>query len=121
MQAWFISDVHLKGVTERNAVILCRFLQSLQQNQQATHLILLGDIFDLWISDGAVFTRRYQNIIDLVVALKDKGMEILYFEGNHDVHVRDFWQDKLGIPTHVDHFLLPWGNKTIRLEHGDLI
>lgn len=121
MQAWFVSDLHLKNINERNSVILLRFLHSLLENDKVTHLYLLGDIFDLWVGDSDVFQKKFQAIVDAIADLKRKGVEIAYFEGNHDVQVKSFWQDKFGIPVHVDAKIVHLGPHKVRLEHGDYI
>lgn len=121
MQAWFISDIHIKDINERSSIKLLRFLHFLKDNDQATHLFLLGDIFDLWVGDSDVFQRKFQAIVDALAALKAKGMQVIYFEGNHDVHVKKFWQDKLKIPVFVDHQIFDLGPYKVRMEHGDYI
>jgi UDP-2,3-diacylglucosamine hydrolase len=121
MRAWFVSDIHLRNINERNSVILLRFLHSLLQDSQTTHLIFLGDIFDLWVGDSDVFQKKFQALVDAIATLKRKGVEVVYFEGNHDVHVKGFWQDKLQIPVWVDHQILQMGPYKVRLEHGDFI
>jgi UDP-2,3-diacylglucosamine hydrolase len=121
MQAWFISDLHLRNINERNSVILLRFLHSLLKDDNATHLFLLGDIFDLWVGDSDVFQSKFQAIVDALADLKRRGVEVNYFEGNHDVHIRDFWQKRLGISVFVDHQIFELGPYRVRMEHGDYI
>ncbi|MGZ5279743.1 MAG: UDP-2,3-diacylglucosamine diphosphatase [Pseudobdellovibrionaceae bacterium] len=121
MRAWFISDIHLRNINERNSVILLRFLRFLQQDSQTTHLFLLGDIFDLWVGDSDVFQRKFQALVDAIAELKRKGVEVVYFEGNHDVHVKGFWENKLGVPVLVDYKIFELGPHRVRMEHGDFI
>jgi UDP-2,3-diacylglucosamine hydrolase len=121
MQAWFVSDLHLKDLNERNSIILLRFLHSLAANPKATHLFLLGDIFDLWVGGSAVFQKKFQNIVDEIVALKRKGIEVVYFEGNHDVHVKNFWENKFSIPVWTSAQVYQLGPYKVHLEHGDLM
>lgn len=121
MRAWFLSDLHLKDINERNSIILLRFLRSLLEDPQTTHLFLLGDIFDLWVGDSDVFQRKFQAIVDLLAALKAKGVEVFYFEGNHDVHVKAFWEGRLSIPVYVEHQIISLGPYLVRMEHGDFI
>lgn len=122
MQAWFISDIHIKDINERSSVVLLRFLHSLiNKERPGTHLIFLGDIFDLWVSDSPVFIRKYQPLVDAIVTLQRMGVKIIYFEGNHDIHVKHFWQDQLQIPTFDDVQIMKIGPYKIRMEHGDFI
>lgn len=121
MQAWFISDIHLKDINERNSILLLRFLRFLENEKTATHLILLGDIFDIWVGDSYIFEKKFRPIVDAIGRLKDRGMEVCYFEGNHDVHVKRYWESRFSIPVYVDFQILKLGNWQARVEHGDYI
>jgi UDP-2,3-diacylglucosamine hydrolase len=120
--AWFVSDIHIKDINERSSIILLRFLRSLLNKERpATHLFLLGDIFDLWVANAPVFIRKFQALVDVIHQLKKSGIEVVYFEGNHDLHLKSYWHDVLGIPTHVEFKIFKLGSYSVRLEHGDLI
>lgn len=121
MKAWFLSDLHLKNINERNSITLLRFLRSLLDDPQTTHLYFLGDIFDLWVGDSDVFQAKFQALVDVIVELKRKGVEIVYFEGNHDVQVKSFWEDKFEIPVFNEARIFRLGDFEVRLEHGDYI
>jgi UDP-2,3-diacylglucosamine hydrolase len=121
LKAWFISDIHLKSLNERNGIVLLRFLHSLADTRQCTHLFLLGDIFDFWVGDDQFFYRKFQPIVDAILALKKAGIKVVYFEGNHDVHVFDFWQKQHNIPCFVDDQYFNIAGRTVRVSHGDLI
>lgn len=121
MKAWFISDLHLKDINERNSVRLLRFLRFVEQDPHATHLFLVGDIFDLWVGDSDRFLNKFRAIVEAIVAIKKKGLRVIYFEGNHDLHIKRFWQDRYQIETYVDAQVFPLGKWTVRVEHGDLI
>jgi UDP-2,3-diacylglucosamine hydrolase len=122
IQAWLLSDLHLKTINERNANILLRFLLSLRNRQRpATHLFLVGDIFDIWFGGNSDNAQRFAPIVDLLLDIHRQGIEVHYFEGNHDVHLSGFWREKYGIPcwTRPQYFRI--GSHVIRVEHGDLI
>lgn len=122
MEAWFISDIHLKTAEERNGKILLRFLHYLrEQNPAQTHLFLLGDIFDLWVGGDIYFAKKFPDIINALRDLKKAGAYITYIEGNHDVHVEGFFQKVLGIEVFVEAQYYNIDGITIRCEHGDLI
>lgn len=122
MEAWFISDIHLKSTNERNGQILLRFLTSLKNNtNKDQHLFLLGDIFDLWLSDHKIFVDRFTPIVEMILDLKSAGMSVYYFEGNHDFHVKKFWQEKYQIPVYTTAEYFQLGKYQVRCEHGDMI
>lgn len=115
--ALFVSDIHIKGPDCPRAQLFTAFLRSLDGN--TTHLFLLGDIFDLWVADHRWFIDRYQAIIRELDRLRHDGVEIHYFEGNHDLHLRWFFGDRLGLRVHEGPYTLQLGSNTVRLEHGD--
>ena len=117
-KALFISDIHLKSSNEPNAQLLLKFLDFVQ-TQNYTHLFLLGDIFDLWIADHQYFYARFQPILEKLATLKQKGIDIHYFEGNHDLDLKPFFESKLGAIVHERAFVTELAGKKIRLEHGD--
>jgi UDP-2,3-diacylglucosamine hydrolase len=107
---------------ERNSEILLRFLHSLKERNPAEmHLFMLGDIFDLWVGGHEVFVRKFQPLVDAVRELKEAGAKITYIEGNHDVHVDEFWTKKLGIEVFVEAQFYELNGLVVRVEHGDLI
>lgn len=122
MEAWFLSDIHLKTAEERNGKILLRFLRSLRgQDPQQIHLFLVGDIFDLWVGPHTYFAKKFGPLMEALKDLKQAGARITYIEGNHDVHVEGYFQKKLGVEVFVEaqHYLID--GVRVRVEHGDLI
>lgn len=124
MQAYFISDLHLKSMEERNSQKLLRFLLSLWQQPQGTvtQLCFVGDIFDLWVSNHEVFVKRWNPIIKAIESLvKKHRTQLIYFEGNHDVHIAPFWEKKMGATVLTEPLTGLFGPWVIHMAHGDLI
>ncbi|WP_413586444.1 UDP-2,3-diacylglucosamine diphosphatase [Bdellovibrio sp. HCB274] len=122
MEAWFISDIHLKSAEERNGQILLRFLRSLRQgNPENVHLFMLGDIFDLWIGSSEFFAKRFQPLMDALKDLRKAGARITYIEGNHDVHIEGYFTKKLDVEVFVEAQYYKIDGLNVRVEHGDLI
>lgn len=120
LKAFFVSDLHLGSGEEPHFILFKEWLSKLTE-MGATHLFLVGDIFDLWIENHSYFKKKYENLINVLVHLKQSGVEIHYFEGNHDLYLKKFWQDQLGFFVHheAEYFTLgPW---KVRVEHGDQI
>jgi len=120
MEAYFLSDIHLKQPDESNALVLLDFLGRLGPGIQATHLFLLGDIFDFWLGGHPYFIRQFPPIVDHLRRMVASGVEVHYFEGNHDLYLRDFWQGQLGLRVHGEARLFQLGGWKVRVEHGDL-
>ncbi len=109
---------------ERNSQKLLRFLLSLWQQPAGsiTHLCLLGDIFDLWVSDHDVFVKRWNPIIKAIESLVNKHhTQIFYFEGNHDVHIAPFWEKQLKATVLTEPLTCLIGTWVVHMAHGDLI
>lgn len=121
MKAWFISDLHLKSLNERNGNYLLRFLHFVKEDPGSTHLFFLGDIFDFWVGNHDFYQVKFQALIDEILKIKDQGKKIYYFEGNHDLHVQKYWAEKLNIECFIDDHYFELGQITVRAGHGDLI
>lgn len=124
MQAFFISDLHLKTMEERNSQKLLRFLLHLWQLPagSVTHLCFVGDIFDVWVSDHEIFSKRWTNIIKAIDSLlKKHHCQFFYVEGNHDLHINKFWETKFGATVLTEPFTGLFGPWIIHMAHGDLI
>ena len=118
---WFVSDIHLKNVNERNGNTLLRFFNFLSKDPKNNQIFLLGDIFDFWLSDGKAFQRHYSVLIKEIKKFLESGGKVFYFEGNHDFHIDVFWTKKLGIPVFEKEQYFKIGEYKVRLEHGDFI
>lgn len=113
MRNLIISDVHLGAVGRLPEADekLCRLL-----NKDCwDRIILLGDIFDLWLSPFTEIKEKHESVMR---ALKFLRCPIIYVPGNHD----DVFQ---GI-TKLDNFVVEWpyyrfksGDKWIVVAHGD--
>lgn len=126
MKAYFVSDLHLKGPEDPNSEIFRGFLHFLLDavktaapSERPTHLFLVGDIFDLWIGEHEYFIRSNSGIVELVRSLVECGVEVHFFEGNHDLHLEPFWREKLGVVVHTKAEYFNLGNLVVRVEHGD--
>ena len=82
--AVFVSDIHIASPDCPRGRLFLQFLRSLSGKSDVTHLYLLGDIFDLWVADHTFFIERYAEIIDEIRRLVSQGVEVAYFERNHD-------------------------------------
>lgn len=118
-RAFFISDLHLGSAEEPNSFVLLRFLKAFQSRDQISHLFLLGDIFDLWISNHSYFINKFKPILDELVRIKKLGIEVHYFEGNHDLYLNDYFRDELKFYVHTGPEYFNIANQVVRVEHGD--
>lgn len=118
--AYFVSDIHLTSSDEVNAMRLLEFLRS-EDVGKASHLFLVGDIFDLWIGRHKYFIEKFQPIVEALRQLQERGIEIHYFEGNHDLYLYEFWDRELGVHVHSGPQIFDLAGLKVRVEHGDEI
>ena len=85
----------------------------------AEAIYFLGDMFDYWFEYRHVVPKGYVRFLGKVAELADKGVEIYFFQGNHDVWMRDYFEKELGAHV-VDHAMeVQLGGAIFRLSHGD--
>ena len=117
-RAYFVSDLHIASPEDPKHTRFLGLLGSLN-GENSSHLFLLGDIFDMWLGDHRYFIDRYQPLIDEIRRLRDDGVEVHYFEGNHDLHLGRYWAGQLGITVHAGPASIEVAGQSLRLEHGD--
>lgn len=115
---YFLSDIHLRDDEEENTLKLSGFLDTLNLDN-CKKLFLLGDIFDLWVADHKVFKIKFKNLLESFKRLSKEGVEVHYFEGNHDLYLEKFWQKEMGFFTHKTAKYFELEGLKFRLEHGD--
>lgn len=120
-KVFFTSDAHLgsgyhadpRAVEQR----LVRWLRSIEDEARAVYF--LGDMFDYWFEYRAVVPRGHVRFLGQVAEMSDRGIEIHFFAGNHDVWFTDYMQTELGAQVHHHAEVIELDGKTFRLAHGD--
>ena len=119
MRKVFIADAHLKRETDENYRLLLEFLQGLPGDIDT--LFILGDLFEFWIGYPEVPFAHYLPILEELRQLHEKGIEIVYFEGNHDFHMGPFFEDILKARIFKGPATLDFAGQKVYLCHGDQI
>ncbi len=79
--ALFCSDMHLG---DHDAPTAALFLESLATHARAaTHLFLLGDLFEAWVGDDQPDAVA-QALVEALAALADRGVQVFALRGNRD-------------------------------------
>ena len=117
---FFVSDVHL-GLDHKDPVARERkfasFLAGLPQNTKAVYL--LGDIFDFWYEYRNVIPRGYTRTLGALASLVDRGVEVYFFNGNHDIWTYDYFEHELGLKMLAQPYVVEIEGKKFCLGHGD--
>jgi UDP-2,3-diacylglucosamine hydrolase len=119
MRRVFIADAHLRKPDDKNYQLLVRFLSELRGSTKT--LYILGDLFEFWIGYGEQAFPHYRPILDGLRELTESGVEIVYFEGNHDFHLGSFFTETLQATIYPSHATIDLDGKNVYMCHGDQI
>lgn len=118
---YLISDCHFGAPNRQQSLIRENlFIQWLDEvKQDATHIILLGDIFDFWFEYKHVVPKGYIRILGKFAELSDMGIKFIFFTGNHDFWIRNYFETEFGfeIIRSIRTFLI--NGKKVMIGHGD--
>ena len=82
----FVSDVHL-GTRGCQAEMLLDFIRHIECDT----LYLVGDIVDGWkMKSGWYWPQAHNDVVQKILRLARKGVNVVYIPGNHDDRIRDF-------------------------------
>jgi UDP-2,3-diacylglucosamine hydrolase len=118
---FFASDFHL-GVPNKEESLKRekKIVQWLNNIKHEAHTIfLMGDIFDFWFEYKHAIPKGYIRLQGKLAELRDEGISIIFFTGNHDMWMFDYFTSELGIPIYRKPLDLVIGNKTLLIGHGD--
>jgi UDP-2,3-diacylglucosamine hydrolase len=118
---YFASDFHLGAPNETESKIrekrIIRWLDSISNDAAA--IFLVGDIFDFWFEYGQVIPKGFIPFISKISQIREQGIPILFFTGNHDLWMKDYFTKELGIPVYHHPIVLSVAGKKILVGHGD--
>lgn len=118
---YFASDFHFgapnKEESKERERAVIRWLDEIKED--ADHLFLLGDIFDFWFEYKDVVPRGYFSFLAKLAEIRERGIPVYYFTGNHDMWVFNYFEEEMGIQIfHEQRAFLINGKKCI-IGHGD--
>lgn len=118
---YFISDLHLGARTmddplsyERRVV---RFLDSIKEDCEK--LFLLGDVIDYWFEFKHVVPKGFTRFLGKLGELTDRGIEVHWFTGNHDIWIFGYIQQETGAIVHTHGEIMELQGKKVYMAHGD--
>lgn len=118
---YFISDAHLGSwaVTHRRMQErrLVRFLDEIKDKADAVYM--LGDMFDYWYEYKYVVPKGYTRFLGKVSELTDRGVEVHYFIGNHDIWSFGYLERECGVTIHREPLTVELMGQVFYIAHGD--
>jgi UDP-2,3-diacylglucosamine pyrophosphatase LpxH len=112
----FISDVHL-GARGCQAELLLDFIRHVE----CERLYLVGDIIDGWrLKRGWFWPQSHNDVVQKILRMARKGVEVIYIPGNHDDRVRDFCGVHFGgVVVAREHIHETADGRRFLVTHGD--
>lgn len=118
MKAVFLSDAHLAHEKQEGYRSILRFFEIL--GDDLDHLFIVGDFFDFWFCTPRHLYPPFRPIIEQLTALKEAGVAVTLFEGNHDFFLGDFFEP-LGIKVIKDDARYDLDGRSVYVSHGDTV
>ena len=109
------SDHHL-GYAGADKRAFNAFLDYIGEEGDVTHLVLLGDVVDMWRRDASGVFLENDDTVQKILALKSR-LKVYYVAGNHDYHVLQL-QNYFYIFEFRENPTLKDGQVTYRFLHG---
>ena len=119
MRTVFIADAHLVSPEDANYRLLLRFLHELEGELDT--LYIMGDLFDFWLGFPSHPFTQYDEVLDALERLVQRGCRLVYFEGNHDFHLGTIFSQRLKAEIHSGPAIESVQGKRLYLCHGDQI
>ena len=118
---YFASDQHLGAPTPKASLPrekkFVAWLDTIKED--AGTVFLLGDLFDFWFEYKTVVPKGFVRVLGKLAELKDAGIDIYFFVGNHDLWMRDYFQKELNIPVFHKPQEFDINGKIFLIGHGD--
>ena len=118
---YFLSDFHLGAPDHTSSLerekLLVKFLDEIQED--AEEIFLVGDMFDFWYEYRKVVPKGHVRLLGKLAELSDKGIQLHFFVGNHDMWMRDYFQQELNMPVYFEPKEFVFNGKSFLVGHGD--
>lgn len=120
-KTYFVSDLHL-GIPDFEQSLerekkFCRWLDAVKNDAKAIYIV--GDIFDFWFEYRTVVPRGYVRLLGKLAELRDAGISIYVFQGNHDFWMFGYFEKNFGIPVYDNPKEIEISGKKFFVAHGD--
>jgi UDP-2,3-diacylglucosamine hydrolase len=120
-KTYFASDFHLGAPDEQTSLArekkIVRWLDFVAQDAEAIYLV--GDIFDFWFEYKHAIPKGFVRLQGKLAELCDKGIDIHFFTGNHDMWMFDYFPKEIGVKMHRDPIQIERNGVKLFIGHGD--
>ncbi len=120
-KVYFASDQHLGAPTQEASFPrekkFVAWLNEVKKDAEA--IFILGDLFDFWFEYKTVVPKGFVRVLGKLAEIKDSGIPIYFFVGNHDLWMNDYFEKELNIPVYHSPQEFIINKKTFLIGHGD--
>ena len=120
-KVYFTSDHHFGAPTRALSLpretSFLKWLNAIEKDAGA--LFIVGDLFDFWFEYKKVVPKGFVRILGKLAQMRDNGLPIYFFVGNHDLWMEDYFLTELNIPVFHEPKQFKIFNKTVFIGHGD--
>lgn len=120
-KVYFTSDHHFGAPTREKSLpreaLFLKWLNAIEKDAGA--LFIVGDLFDFWFEYKKVVPKGFVRILGKLAQMRDNGLPIYFFVGNHDLWMEDYFEDELDIPVFHEPKVFTIFDKTVFIGHGD--
>lgn len=118
---YFLSDFHLGAPDYKQSLarekLVVQFLSEIKRDAFA--IFIVGDIFDFWYEYRRVVPKGYVRLLGKLAEITDEGIRIHFFVGNHDMWMKNYFQEELNIPVYFEPKDFEWNGRNFHIGHGD--
>lgn len=120
-KVYFASDFHFGApnseASRKRELTVSSWLDSIKNDAQT--IILAGDLFDFWFEYKHVVPKGYLRFFAKIIELQNLGIEFIFFTGNHDLWMFDYFEKELNIPIYREPTNFQINSKNFLIGHGD--
>src|ERR1044071_8770346 len=120
-KVYFASDFHLGVPTHQSSLErekrVCRWLDEIRAD--ADEIFLVGDLFDFWYEHRFTIPKGSVRLQGKVAELVDAGIPVHFFVGNHDLWMKDYFKEELGVEVHHQPITRTYNGRVFYIGHGD--
>lgn len=120
-KTFFVSDFHLGAdarlsSAERERQV-CRWFDAILPEAEAIYLV--GDMFEFWFEYKTVIPKGFSRFFGKLAEVRDAGIPVYAFTGNHDLWMFGYFEEEFGIPVFREPIQREIHGKTFFIGHGD--
>lgn len=121
MAIYFASDFHLgldtRLTSSQREKRIIRWLDDIRSDLD--ELFLIGDCFDYWFEYKNVVPKGHLRFMAKLAEIRDAGIAVHMFTGNHDLWMKDYFVEEIGVELHRKPISIKRNNSTFFIAHGD--